>query len=132
MITEISCTKFKPLLFSSLINPSAHSPISFFSSSGRYSLFTAGAVVTKDVRDYALIVEAPWRQKSWMSRLGHVLKSDHDGIMTCPESGLRYKATAPAFLACLYLDEGVSLTEILARGRIDESMSRVFSFNKQK
>jgi UDP-2-acetamido-3-amino-2,3-dideoxy-glucuronate N-acetyltransferase len=59
---------------------------------GRYAFIAAGAVVSKDVTDYALIVGVPGKQKGWMSRHGHFLKNpDADGILICPESGLRYK-----------------------------------------
>jgi UDP-2-acetamido-3-amino-2,3-dideoxy-glucuronate N-acetyltransferase len=58
---------------------------------GRYAFVAAGAVVTKDVPDYALIVGVPGCQKGWMSRHGHVLRNpDEKGIYTCPESKLRY------------------------------------------
>jgi len=41
---------------------------------GRYAFISAGAVVTKDVPDYAFIVGVPGKQKGWMSRHGHILK----------------------------------------------------------
>src|SRR4029077_18361678 len=57
---------------------------------GRYAFVGAGAVVTKDVPDYALMMGNPARQKGWMSRHGHILaKSDDQGMMRCPEGGLR-------------------------------------------
>lgn len=59
---------------------------------GRYCFVAAGAVVTKDVPDYALVVGSPARHRGWMSRHGHVLpQPDSEGVMTCPESGLRYR-----------------------------------------
>ena len=59
---------------------------------GRYCFVAAGAVVTKDVPDFALVVGTPSRQRGWMSRHGHRLgPPDADGMMTCPGSGLRYR-----------------------------------------
>src|SRR5262249_16846148 len=72
---------------------------------GRYSFVGAGAVVTKDVPDYALMVGNPARQMGWMSRHGHRLKAGADGVMVCPESGLKYKEVTPGTLKCLDLDE---------------------------
>jgi UDP-2-acetamido-3-amino-2,3-dideoxy-glucuronate N-acetyltransferase len=84
---------------------------------GRYAFIAAGAVVSKDVPDYALIVGVPGRQKSWMSRHGHQLKNpDANGVMVCPESGYRYKETVPGILRCLDLDEEAPLPESLAKG----------------
>jgi len=59
-------------------------------SIGRYAFVGAGAVVTRDVPDYALVVGNPARQIGWMSRHGHRLAPDREGFMVCPESGLRY------------------------------------------
>lgn len=72
---------------------------------GRYCFIAAGAVVTKDVPDFALMIGAPARHKGWMSRHGHVLTSVADDIMICPESGLRYKETAEQQLRCLDVAE---------------------------
>ena len=58
---------------------------------GTYSFIGAGAVVTKDVRPYALVVGNPARQTGWMSEYGHKLKFDDQGFASCPESGQRYK-----------------------------------------
>lgn len=86
---------------------------------GRYAFVAAGAVVSKDVRDYALMVGVPARQKGWMSRHGHVLKvPDAETIMVCPESGLRYSETEPGVLRCLDLDEDAPLPAELAVGEI--------------
>jgi UDP-2-acetamido-3-amino-2,3-dideoxy-glucuronate N-acetyltransferase len=51
----------------------------------------AGAVVTKDVPDYALVVGNPARQSGWMSEYGHKLKFNSDGLAICPESKHQYK-----------------------------------------
>ena len=84
---------------------------------GRYSFVAAGAVVTKDVPDYALMVGVPAKQAGWMSRHGHRLENpDEQGIMTCPESGLRYQKVEPARLRCLDLNEDLPLPENLAVG----------------
>jgi UDP-2-acetamido-3-amino-2,3-dideoxy-glucuronate N-acetyltransferase len=86
---------------------------------GRYAFIAAGAVVAKDVPDYALMIGVPARQKGWMSRHGHVLKDpDPDGIYACPESGLRYKEVEQGILRCLDLDEDASLPEALATGKV--------------
>jgi UDP-2-acetamido-3-amino-2,3-dideoxy-glucuronate N-acetyltransferase len=86
---------------------------------GRYAFVAAGAVVAKDVPDYSLMVGVPARQKGWMSRHGHFLKDpDAGGILTCPESGLRYREVEPGMLRCLDLDEEAPLPEDLAVGKI--------------
>jgi len=84
---------------------------------GRYCFIAAGAVVTKDVPDYAFIVGIPGRQKGWMSRHGHALKPGKDGLMVCPESGFRYKEAASGILKCLDLKEDEPLPEVLAKGK---------------
>ena len=58
---------------------------------GKYSFIGAGAVVTKDVKPYALVVGNPARQTGWMSEFGHKLSFDSSGIATCPESMERYR-----------------------------------------
>lgn len=57
---------------------------------GPYAFIGAGAVVTKTVPAYALVVGNPARQVGWMSEFGHRLEFNADGIATCPESGERY------------------------------------------
>jgi UDP-2-acetamido-3-amino-2,3-dideoxy-glucuronate N-acetyltransferase len=77
---------------------------------GRYCFIAAGAVVTKDVPDYALMMGNPARQKGWISRHGIPLKQANDqGVMMCVESGFRYKEVKPGILKCLDLDEEVPL-----------------------
>lgn len=58
---------------------------------GRFAFIGAGAVVTKHVPDYALVIGNPSRQAGWMSEFGHKLQFDANGEATCPESGEKYK-----------------------------------------
>lgn len=85
---------------------------------GRYCFIAAGAVVTKDVPDYALIQGVPGRQAGWMSRHGHLLKPDAAGELRCPESGYRYREAAPRVLRCIDLDEEVPLPAALQTGTV--------------
>tara|TARA_B100001057_G_C22751558_1_gene912003 strand:+ start:711 stop:1295 length:585 start_codon:yes stop_codon:yes gene_type:complete len=57
---------------------------------GKYSLIGAGAVVTKDVLNYSLVVGNPARHIGWVSEYGHRLIFNSDGMATCPESGDSY------------------------------------------
>jgi len=58
---------------------------------GKFAFIGAGAVVTKNVPDYALLVGNPARQMGWMSEYGHRLTFNEEGIATCEESKERYK-----------------------------------------
>lgn len=58
---------------------------------GTFAFIGAGAVVTKEVKPYALVIGNPARQTGWMSEFGHKLKFDESGTAECPESGARYR-----------------------------------------
>ena len=58
---------------------------------GAFAFIGAGAVVTKNVPAYALVVGNPAKQKGWMSEFGHTLQFNKEGIAICPESNEMYK-----------------------------------------
>lgn len=58
---------------------------------GEYAFIGAGAVVTRNVLPYALIVGNPGRQVGWMSEYGHRLQFDKEGFAVCPESNEHYQ-----------------------------------------
>ena len=85
---------------------------------GRYAFVAAGAVVVRDVPDYALMTGLPARRRGWMSRHAQKLPPpDQAGIMVCPESGFRYREEQPEQLRCLDLDEEQPLPENMRIGQ---------------
>jgi len=86
---------------------------------GRYCFIAAGAVVARDVPDYALMMGVPARQIGWISRHGIRLpEPDSNGIMVCAESGYRYKEVEPGVVRCLDLDEDAPLPPEKAVGKV--------------
>ena len=86
---------------------------------GRYGFIAAGAVVTKDILDYALMVGVPARRVGWISRHGIPLpEADSDGVMICLESGYRYREVEPGVVRCLDLEEDAALPPDKAVGTV--------------
>lgn len=58
---------------------------------GKFAFIGAGAVITKNIPDYALFIGNPGFQSGWMSEYGHRLHFDSNGIAICPESNQKYQ-----------------------------------------
>ena len=71
----------------------ANSTIVCGNTIGKYALIGAGAVVTKDIKDYALVIGNPAKQTGWVSEYGHKLSFNTEGIAICPESKQTYQLT---------------------------------------
>lgn len=87
----------------------ANSTIVCGATLGRYAFVAAGAVVTGDVPDYALMAGVPARRKGWMSRHGYRLREQPEGNWKCPESGWTYRFDAEGALRCDNLGEDQAL-----------------------
>ena len=88
---------------------------------GRYAFVAAGAVVTKDIADYALVKGSPAKQTDWMSRHGHLLHFDENSQAICPESQYHYEIVIDASsgskrVRCLDIDEEDQLPPKLSTG----------------
>ena len=82
---------------------------------GRYCFIGSGAVVTKDVCDYGLVLGTPGKLIGYMSRHGHRLNFDENNQATCSESKFRYERTGET-VHCLDLDEEAPLPSALSTG----------------
>jgi UDP-2-acetamido-3-amino-2,3-dideoxy-glucuronate N-acetyltransferase len=71
----------------------ANSTIICGNSIGKFSFIGAGAVVTKDVKPYSLVLGNPAKHVGWMSEYGHRLEFNETGRAVCPESGEIYGLT---------------------------------------
>ena len=77
---------------------------------GRYAFVAAGAVVNRDVPDYALMMGVPARIRGWVSRHGYRLpEPDENAVMVCVASGWRYQLEAPHVVRCLDWHEELPL-----------------------
>jgi UDP-2-acetamido-3-amino-2,3-dideoxy-glucuronate N-acetyltransferase len=82
---------------------------------GRYCFIGAGAVLTRDVPDYGLVLGNPGKLSGFMSRHGHKLHFDENNQAICPESKYRYQ-WAREEVRCLDLDEDKLLPDELSVG----------------
>ena len=82
---------------------------------GRYCFIGAGAVVTKDVPDYGLVLGNPGKLSAFMSRHGQKLHFDASNLAICPESNYRYQRAGEE-VRCLDLDEDKPLPDELSVG----------------
>ncbi len=85
--------EFRPTLVKEGASIGANATIVCGHTIGRYALVGAGAVITHDVPDYALVTGNPARQIGWISEFGCRLSFDNNGEAVCPESGQTYQIT---------------------------------------
>ena len=84
-------SEYKPTIVKKGATIGANATIVCGITIGEYAFIGAGAVVTKNIKSYALVIGNPARQTGWMSEFGHKLKFNTEGIAVCPESGEKYK-----------------------------------------
>jgi UDP-2-acetamido-3-amino-2,3-dideoxy-glucuronate N-acetyltransferase len=82
--------EYKPTLVEKGATIGANATIVCGHKIGRFAFIGAGAVVTKDVRPYSLVIGNPGRHSGWMSEFGHKLHFGPDGKAVCPESKEKY------------------------------------------
>jgi UDP-2-acetamido-3-amino-2,3-dideoxy-glucuronate N-acetyltransferase len=82
-------SEFLPTLVKKGASVGANATIICGVTVGRYAMIGAGATVTRDVKDHALMLGTPARPAGWVSRSGEVLGED----LVCPRSGERYRET---------------------------------------
>lgn len=88
---QVGASFYKPTLVKEGASLGANATIICGRTIGRYAFVGAGAVVTKDVPDFALVVGNPARIAGWMSEAGEKLRFDAAGFAACPRSGRRYR-----------------------------------------
>jgi UDP-2-acetamido-3-amino-2,3-dideoxy-glucuronate N-acetyltransferase len=83
--------EYKPTLVQKGATIGANATIVCGITIGKYAFIGAGAVVTKNIPEYALVVGNPARQTGWMSEYGQKLKFNPEGLAICPESQDKYR-----------------------------------------
>jgi len=83
-------TEFKSTIIRKGATIGANATIVCGNEIGAFSFIGAGAVVTKSVKSYALMVGTPAIQTAWISEFGHKLQFNNDGEAVCHESGQKY------------------------------------------
>jgi UDP-2-acetamido-3-amino-2,3-dideoxy-glucuronate N-acetyltransferase len=101
-------TLYEPIVIRRGATIGANATIVCGVSIGRHAFVAAGAVVTHDIADYALVMGVPAKQVGWMSRHGHRLGLTEGDVQACPESGYRYELRNGR-VRCLDLDEDAPL-----------------------
>ena len=89
--TVVRKNEYKPTILRRGASVGANATIVCGNEIGEYAMIGAGAVITKPVPAYALVVGNPARQIGWVSEYGHKLNFDENGLATCPETGQVYK-----------------------------------------
>ena len=84
-------SEYKPTVVKRCASIGANATIVCGHTLGEFCFIGAGAVVTKDVKPFALMVGNPARQIGWMSQYGHRLEFDANGMAKCPECGDLYR-----------------------------------------
>jgi UDP-2-acetamido-3-amino-2,3-dideoxy-glucuronate N-acetyltransferase len=83
--------EYKPTILRRGASVGANATIVCGNEIGEYAMIGAGAVITKPVPAYALVVGNPARQIGWVSEYGEKLNFDENGLATCPATGQKYK-----------------------------------------
>lgn len=91
---QVGAAFYKPTVVRTGASLGANCTIVCGHSIGRFAFVGAGAVVTRDVPDFALVVGNPARVVGWMSEAGERLAFDGDGLAVCPRTGKRYRLAA--------------------------------------
>ena len=82
--------EYQPTLVKKGASIGANATVICGNTIGQYAMIGAGAVITKPVPAYALVVGNPARQIGWVGEYGHRLRFDEQGLAICPESGQEY------------------------------------------